>query len=215
MNQKKVLPPGQMLTEKFPILHEGPVPNYDLNQWTFKIFGAVEQEITLSWQQFSNLPMNTMVNDIHCVTTWSRYDNRWEGVYLEDIMNVVKVDPRATHIMVYGFLNEPMVYSANMPLAQVLGHKSMFALKHDGKDITPKHGYPVRFVCPESLYFWKSAKWAEGIEFMIGDRRGYWEMRGYHNEADPFKEQRFSADEAKPSGYFGVDEWANQSGDDE
>lgn len=207
----KVLPPGQMLTTKFPILHEGAVPEYDLTQWTFKIFGAVDQERTLSWEEFSTLPRHTMNNDIHCVTTWSRYDNEWEGLFLEDIMKLVNVDPATTHVMVYGYLNGSMNYSANIEIAKLLGHKSMFAFKHEGKELTTKHGFPVRFVCPETMYFWKAVKWAEGIEFMRSNRPGYWEQRGYHMEANPMREERFSDKDYKPSGYFGVDEWANQN----
>lgn len=209
-NSAKILPPGQLLTEKWPILHEGEVPQYDLTTWDFKIFGAVEQEQSLNWEQFSSLPRQVMNNDIHCVTTWSRYDNTWEGIFLEDIMELAKPDPEATHIMVYGYLNGARQYSANIEIAKLLGHKSMFAFKHNGQELTPKHGYPVRFVCPETMYFWKATKWADGIEFMKGDRPGYWEQRGYHMEADPMKEQRFSDEATKPSGYFGADEWKDQ-----
>jgi DMSO/TMAO reductase YedYZ molybdopterin-dependent catalytic subunit len=210
-NNAKILPPGQLLTEKFPILHEGAVPQYDLSKWTFKVFGAVDQEKTLNWDAFSSLPRHTMNNDIHCVTTWSRYNNDWEGIYLEDIMNLAQVDPKATHVMIYGYLNGSMNYSSNIEIKKLLGEKSMFAFKHGGKDLSPKHGYPVRFVCPETMYFWKATKWADGIEFMTEDRPGYWEQRGYHMIADPLKEQRFSDTNYKPSGYFGADEWANQS----
>jgi DMSO/TMAO reductase YedYZ molybdopterin-dependent catalytic subunit len=210
-NNLKTLPPGQILTAKFPILHEGSVPEYNLDKWDFRIFGAVDQERTLDWREFSALPKHTMVNDIHCVTTWSRYDNKWDGVYLEEIMNLVKVDPDVTHIMVYGYLDGTRNFSANMPIKELLGHKSMFAFKHDGNDLANKHGYPTRFVCPETMYFWKAVKWADGIEFMKHDRPGYWEQRGYHMEGNPFKEERFSERNFRPSGYFGTDEWADQT----
>lgn len=212
--QTKKLPPGQLLTTKFPILHEGAVPDYDLAKWDFRIFGAVKQEKTLNWDEFSALPIHRMHNDIHCVTTWSRYDNEWEGIYLEDIMKLVDVDPEATHVMIYGFLNGARNYSANIEIKKLLGHQSMFALAHDGKPLSPKHGYPVRFVCPETMYFWKAVKWADGIEFMKGDRPGYWEQRGYHMNADPYREQRFSDESYRPSGYAGVDEWAGQTDED-
>lgn len=184
---------------------------YDVEAWDFKITGAVEKEITLNWTEFSALPRHQMKNDIHCVTTWSRYDNEWEGIYLEDLMEYAKADPEATHIMVYGYLNGSRNYSANMAIKDLLGRKSMFAFKHDGKEISKKHGFPVRFVCPETMYFWKAVKWADGIEFMKENRPGYWEQRGYHMEANPFKEERFSDTSYKPPGYFGADEWKDQN----
>jgi DMSO/TMAO reductase YedYZ molybdopterin-dependent catalytic subunit len=181
-------PPGQTLTEKWPVLHYGSVPRVDLARWRFKIFGLVEEPVELTWQQFEALPRTSITRDIHCVTTWSRLDNTFEGVPFREVLNLVKPLPEARYAMVhaeYGF-------TTNLPLADLDRDDVLFADKHDGKPLTPDHGWPLRLVVPH-LYFWKSAKWVRGIEFMTEDRAGFWERNGYHMRGDPWKEERYSA----------------------
>ncbi len=204
--QAKRLPPGQFLTEKFPILHEGDVPEIDLATWQLRIFGAVAQEQTISFEQIMALPPVEITDDIHCVTRWSKFDTRWEGVRFRDLLEQLGIDvlPEATHVMVHGG-NE---YETNVPLADLMGDQVLLAYHYDGIPLTPKHGWPLRLVVPH-LYFWKSAKWIEGLEFMTADRPGFWEQNGFHNEADPFREERFSG-EALP---IPEDEWTKKEYD--
>lgn len=183
------LPSGQMLTERFPILTEGEVPRYDLDDWSFRIFGEEEEEKVLTFADFGALPQTKMTVDIHCVTRWSKFDTTWEGVLFRDLLKLVKVKSDARHVMIHGDYD----YEANVPLADLLGDQILFATKYDGKPLTDKHGWPMRLIVPH-LYFWKSVKWIRGIEFMKEDRPGYWERNGFHNVADPFKEERFSGE---------------------
>ncbi|MCL6515693.1 sulfite oxidase-like oxidoreductase [Alicyclobacillus sp.] len=183
------LPPGQIRTEKWPVLHAGTVPRVDLATWTFRIFGLVDAERTLTWPEFLALPKYEHTSDIHCVTTWSRFDNRWEGVAFRDVMNLVRVATEARYVMVHA----EQGYTTNLPLEDLLQEGVMFALRHDGRDLTPEHGWPLRLVVPH-LYFWKSAKWVRGIEFMAEDRPGFWEQYGYHLYGDPWQEQRYRDD---------------------
>ena len=184
------LPPGQVLTQKFPVLHYGPVPHYpDLSQWDLRVFGLVKEEKWLTWEEFNRLPRTRVVADIHCVTRWSMLDTEWEGVRFRDFIEAVPIEilPEARYVMVhaeYGF-------TANLPLEVMLDDDVLLATHFGGKPLTPEHGYPLRLVVPKK-YFWKSAKWVRGIEFMAEDRLGFWEQAGYHNEADPWKEQRFA-----------------------
>ncbi|WP_433945708.1 sulfite oxidase-like oxidoreductase [Paenibacillus sp. SN-8-1] len=184
------LPPGQTLTEKFPILHEGPVPEYEMNSWTLRVFGEVEEERIFSLDELKALPQSRSESDIHCVTRWSKFDTRWEGVKFRDFMKSLRVLPEAKYVMIHADTN----YETNLPLEDLLHEDVLLAFNYDDKPLTPKHGYPLRLVVPH-LYFWKSAKWVRGIEFMKEDRKGFWESHGFHNTADPFKEQRFSSDE--------------------
>jgi len=181
------VPPGQFLTEKFPVLHYGSVPVYaSLDNWDLRIFGLVEAPLRFNWEQFTNLPTNTQTVDIHCVTRWSKLDTTWTGVPWSVILNLVKVNPEATHVMAhceYGF-------TANIGLDVLDDDDTMLAYLYDGKPLEPEHGYPLRMLVPKK-YFWKSAKWLRGLEFMEGDRPGFWERNGYHMEGDPWKEQRF------------------------
>lgn len=184
------LPPGQVLTEKFPVLHYGPVPHYpDLSRWDLRVFGLVKEEKRLTWEEFNRLPRTRIVADIHCVTRWSKLDTVWEGVRFRDFIEAVPIEvlPEARYVMVhaeYGF-------TANLPLDVMLDDDVLLATHYGGEPLTPEHGYPLRLVVPKK-YFWKSAKWVRGIEFMAEDRLGFWEQAGYHNEADPWKEQRFA-----------------------
>ncbi|MBF0169811.1 MAG: sulfite oxidase-like oxidoreductase [Nitrospinae bacterium] len=190
MSEKKRLPPGQRLTQEFPILHFGGVPDFDRARWSFRIFGAVAEEKTLTYDRFLALPNTERTEDFHCVTGWSRYDNRWTGVSSRTVAGLVTLLPGAAHVLVHGEQN----YTTNLPLAEFLDDDVLFAWRHDGADLTPEHGYPLRLVVPK-LYAWKSAKWVRGIEFMTEDQRGFWESYGYHNHGDPWTEERYSSQE--------------------
>jgi DMSO/TMAO reductase YedYZ molybdopterin-dependent catalytic subunit len=181
------VPPGQVLTEKWPVLHYGSVPSVDLKRWCFRIFGLVKAERALTWPQFLALPTITRTADFHCVTGWSRLENHWEGVATQELLKLVEVDPRAKFVMVHGMNN----FTANLPLPEFLDDDAMFAYKHDGRDLTPEHGWPLRLIVPK-LYAWKSAKWVTGIELIAEDRPSFWEGYGYHMHGDPWKEERYS-----------------------
>ncbi len=185
------LPPGQYSTDRFPVLHAGSVPRYkDLSQWTFSITGLAANKAVLSWEEVLALPAVEVTVDIHCVTKWSKFDTIWRGVPFSTIWEIAKPHENVTHIMChceYGF-------TANLPVADLLGgNVALLAYEYDGKPLEPDHGYPLRFFVPK-LYFWKSAKWLRGIEFMAGDRPGFWEQNGYHMYGDPWKEQRYWGD---------------------
>ncbi|MGA2412492.1 MAG: sulfite oxidase-like oxidoreductase [Candidatus Binataceae bacterium] len=184
------LPPGQVLTTNFPVLSYGPAPRFNPARWDFSLIGMVEPQLRFTWEQFRALPRTIEVADFHCVTTWSRYDNRWEGIKVLDLMKMVKLDPRAKYV----FVLCDGGYSTNLPLEAFLDDDVMLAWGHDGKDLEPDHGFPLRLVVPK-LYAWKSAKWVRAIEFAINDRRGFWEVRGYHNNANPWTEERYSFQE--------------------
>jgi len=184
--RKDRVPPGQRLTEKWPALHHGSVPKIDINQWQFRIFGLVEKERRLSYKEFTALPMVKVYSDIHCVTGWSKLDNLWEGVASEEIRKLVNILPEAKFVMVHSTGG----FSTNLSLEDFFQPDVLFAIKHNGEPLTPEHGYPLRLVVPR-LYFWKSAKWVNGLEFMAKDKRGFWESGGYHNHGDPWKEERY------------------------
>jgi DMSO/TMAO reductase YedYZ molybdopterin-dependent catalytic subunit len=181
------VPPGQKLTEKWPALHYGSVPKIDIDQWQFNIFGLVEKERRLSYAEFTALPMVKVYSDIHCVTGWSRLDNLWEGVSSAQIKELVNILPEAKFVMVHSTGG----FSTNLSLDDFFQPDVLFAIKHNGEPLTKDHGYPLRLVVPR-LYFWKSAKWVSGVEFMAEDKRGFWESGGYHNHGDPWKEERYS-----------------------
>jgi len=191
------LPPGQSLTQKFPVLHYGPVPKFDAATWDFRIWGEVEEEKRWSWNEFNQLPRTSLKMDIHCVTRWSKFDNTWEGVSIKSMVEngLIKIKPTATHVMQhaeYGF-------TVNLPLSVVLQDNFMLATHLNGEPITPDHGYPLRglvgFIVGredlETPYLWKGAKWVRSLEFMPKDKRGFWEQAGYHNRADVWREERF------------------------
>ena len=185
--QGQRLPPGQVLTDKWPVLHHGSVPKVDLATWSFRVFGLVERETRWTWEQFLALPRVEVRTDIHCVTRWSRFDNLWQGVAVTEVLRRAGVKPEARHAIAHAEHG----FTANLPLAELLRDDVLLALKHDGVDLTPDHGWPLRLVAP-SRYFWKSAKWIRGLELTATDRPGFWEQNGYHNDADPWKEERFS-----------------------
>jgi DMSO/TMAO reductase YedYZ molybdopterin-dependent catalytic subunit len=182
------VPPGQYRTDKWPVLHYGSVPRVDLATWTFRIFGLVDEPAELSWDQFRALPSVTITTDIHCVTAWSRLAVSFEGVLAKTVLDLAKVRPEAKFVMAHAEAG----FEANVPLQYLLRDDAVFAWKADGEDLTPDHGWPLRLVIPP-LYFWKSAKWIRGIEFMAKDRAGFWERNGYHMRGDPWTEERYSS----------------------
>ena len=181
------VPPGQRLTDRWPVLHYGPVPKIDPAKWTFTISGLVKEERMLSYTEFVALPRVKVFSDIHCVTTWSRLNNLWEGVSTSAVKQVVTLLPEAKFVIVHGAGG----FTTNLTLADFLEPDVLFAMQHDGQPLTAEHGGPVRLVVPR-LYFWKSAKWVTGIQFTARDVPGFWECNGYHNHGDPWKEERYS-----------------------
>lgn len=185
------LPPGQSLTLKWPVLHDGDVPTFDAATWDFRVGGLVSQPLILSWSDFLALPRTEVTSDFHCVTRWSKFDNHWEGIPVRALLERVRPQGEATHVMVVGHKGETRYgYSTNLPLADLDRPDVLFALRHDGAPLDPEHGGPVRLVVPH-LYAWKSAKWVRGMIFMDADKPGYWERGGYHMRGDPFAEERF------------------------
>lgn len=202
-----LLPPGQIKTDKWPILHQGDVYQFDEATWYFKLFGEVEEEVTLNFKQVMSLPKTISTVDMHCVTTWSKFNTTFEGIAFREFLSFIKLDPEVKYVRIYGYLEGDWFgYSANLPLEALLGDDALFVYRwkddqRDWQEISPKHGYPLRFIPPASFYLWKGAKWASGIEFLKEDKPGYWEVRGYSMEANPFKEQRFADPFHKPSGF--------------
>ncbi|HXF81346.1 MAG TPA: sulfite oxidase-like oxidoreductase [bacterium] len=181
------LPPGQYATEKWPVLHYGTVPPFDPARWHFEVFGEVERPVRLTYPEFTALPRTTLTCDIHCVTAWSKLGVTFEGVPARAVLELAGVKPTAQFVMVHA----EQGYETNLPLAYLLAPDALLASRADGQDLTPEHGWPLRLVVPR-LYFWKSAKWVRGFELMARDRRGFWERNGYHNHADPWKEERYA-----------------------
>jgi DMSO/TMAO reductase YedYZ molybdopterin-dependent catalytic subunit len=191
------LPPGQSLTNKFPVLHYGPVPSFNPQTWDFKVTGEVVEPLALTWEQFQQLPRSKVKMDLHCVTRWSKFDTEWEGVAVRTLIDqgLLELKPGARYVLQiaeYGF-------TVNLPLNVVLADNFLLATHHDGAPITPEHGYPLRGVVGAipgrddlvTPYLWKGAKWLRGLRFMAEDRPGFWEQAGYHNEADVWKEERY------------------------
>lgn len=189
MREEGRLPPGQSLTLKWPVLHEGSVPPFDPKLWDLRVFGLVKNPAKLSWESFNHLPRITTTSDFHCVTRWSRFDNQWEGVAFREIIKLSEPSPEAQYVLVHA---EPG-YTANIPLPDLDHHNVLLATRHDGKPLDPEHGYPLRLIVPH-LYAWKSVKWVRGFEFLAADAAGFWEQNGYHMRGDPWKEQRFDTD---------------------
>ena len=187
--QAERVPPGQNVTKGWPVLHVGAVPAFNKETWDFRIFGLVDEEKRLTYDEFMALPQVTRTSDIHCVTGWSKFDNTWEGVPATAVLELVRVRPEAKHVMVHAENG----YTANIPLEDFLEDDVLFAHRHNGAPLTPEHGWPLRLVLPK-LYFWKSAKWVRGIELMAENRSGYWEKRGYHMYGHPWREQRYWGD---------------------
>jgi DMSO/TMAO reductase YedYZ molybdopterin-dependent catalytic subunit len=180
------LPPGQYLTEKWPVLHAGSVPSTDLATWDFRVWGQVEEPLTLSWDEFDALPKSENVQDIHCVTRWSRFDTRFRGVHWRELAKLVKPKPTANFVIAHC----EQGYTANVPIEFLEDDLALLATEADDEPLEPDHGWPLRLVIP-GKYFWKSAKWLRGIELSSIDKPGFWERYGYHNDADPWKEERY------------------------
>jgi DMSO/TMAO reductase YedYZ molybdopterin-dependent catalytic subunit len=181
------IPPGQHVIDNWPVLHEGETPAIDTTKWQFRIFGLVAQAKNLSYKEFISLPMVKVLSDIHCVTTWSKLDNLWEGVSANAIKEAAKPLPEARFVIIHADND----FTTNLTLDDFFAEDVLFAVKHNDKPLAAEHGGPVRLVVPR-LYFWKSAKWVSGVEFTADDRPGFWESRGYHNHGDPWKEERRS-----------------------
>jgi len=185
-------PPGQALTSKWPVLTYGLTPRFNPRTWTFRCFGLVAEPVSWTWEEFLKLPRTEITCDIHCVTRWSRLDNRFEGVHIREIMKRVSLRPEARYVMVHA---DPD-YTTNLPLAELVDDDVLLALAHDGQDLSPEHGGPLRLVVPK-LYFWKSAKWVRAFEFLEVNPPGFWEENGYHMRGDPWLEERFTGQETR------------------
>lgn len=183
---KDRLPPGQYLTKKWPVLSYERTPDGLPVDWKLSMTGEVEQPLELTWDEFLSLPRTTLTSDFHCVTTWSRYENIWEGVHIREILKRVKPLPGAKYVMAHSWTG----YTTNMPYEALDDDDVLIVLKHDGEDLELVHGGPARLLVPK-LYAYKSAKWLNGLEFLQQDRPGFWEQRGYHNHADPWNEERY------------------------
>ena len=183
------VPPGQYVTDRWPVLHAGVVPDVDLASWDFVVGGLVENPSTWDLAGFKALPAAEVVTDIHCVTKWTRLDTRWEGIPVTEVLERVVPADQATHVLVkaeHGF-------TANLPLEDFARPENLFAWRHGGEDLEPEHGWPMRLVVPH-LYFWKSVKWVRGFDLLDHDEPGFWERNGYHMHGDPFQEQRYWGD---------------------
>jgi DMSO/TMAO reductase YedYZ molybdopterin-dependent catalytic subunit len=181
------VPPGQFVTDDFPVLSAGPTPHAPMSQWSLIIRGAVGRATTWSWEEFAALPHVTVTTDIHCVTKWSKLDTVWRGVSLDTLLETVA--PRGRFVSAWSDGG----YTTNLPLDAIVGGKAWIAVEYDGRPLPAEHGGPARLLVPK-LYFWKSAKWVRGIEVLEQDEPGFWEVNGYHNVGDPWKEQRYQGD---------------------
>ncbi len=195
MDKEGRLPPGQSLTVKFPVLHYGSIPTFDPQTWRFRIWGEVEEEIRWSWEEFNALPKTEIQLDIHCVTKWSKFDTIWKGISIPSLIDagLIQLKTEAAYVLQYAKGG----YTTNLPLDIVLQKNFLLATHFNGKPLTPEHGAPLRGMVghiPDSeiktTYFWKGAKWLTGLEFLSEDQMGFWEKAGYHNNGDPWKEQR-------------------------
>lgn len=196
MRSEGRLPPGQSLTARFPVLHYGPIPSVNLATWDLKFWGLVDEPLTLSWEQFNQLPKTTLRMDLHCVTKWSMFDSEWEGVLIRTLIEngMLKIKPEARYVLQHAEYG----YTTNLPLSVMLQDNFLMGTHYNGQPITPEHGYPLRGVIGalpgrkdlETPYLWKGAKWLRGLQFLSEDQMGFWEEAGYHNEADVWKEQR-------------------------
>jgi len=188
LRQSGRLPAGQSLTLKWPVLHVGTVPSFDPKQWDFKVCGLVENPLCFKWHEFQKLPRKRINADFHCVTSWSKFDNEWEGVPFSVIAEKAQPKPEARFVMVLAENN----YTTNLPLEDLMADDVIFADRHAPEPLDATHGAPLRLVVPH-LYAWKSAKWVRGLNFIAEDEPGYWEQFGYHMYGDPFREQRFQS----------------------
>ncbi|MPZ69710.1 MAG: molybdopterin-dependent oxidoreductase [Actinobacteria bacterium] len=186
------VPPGQRITRGWPVLHVGGVPRFDESSWQLEVAGEVAAHVSLTYAELKALPGMEMRSDFHCVTGWSKFDNYWTGVKVTTILDLATPRKSATHVSV----GDGDEYTANLPLEVLLDDDVMVAWAHNGKDLAPKHGFPLRLVVPK-YYGWKSVKWVRSFELIAADRRGFWELRGYHNRADPWLEERYSYQESR------------------
>lgn len=181
------LPPDQYETEKWPILDLGIKPNVPLDKWQLRVDGAVEESVTLSWDDFQRLPQHEDASDFHCVTKWSLMDQKWKGVQFSTLAALVRPLPSATHVLIHAHDG----YSTNLPLEEALKDDVLLVHTWNGQPLPRDHGGPVRMITPQ-LYAWKGAKWINRIEFLTQDRKGFWELRGYSNSAHPWRNDRYS-----------------------
>ena len=189
MNEERQprVPPGQYVTGRLPILHVGAIPPFDREKWDFEVRGLVESAVKLTYDELMALPVKEVVADIHCVTGWSKLDTRWKGVAPQEVLRLASPKPEAAYVLVHCEGG----YTTNLLLEALLDDDVVLAYGYEGKDLAPEHGGPLRLVVPKR-YFYKSAKWVRGLELLAEDRPGFWEQRGYHNDADPWKEERFA-----------------------
>ena len=196
MKKENRLPPGQSLTQKFPVLHYGAVPPFDPETWRFRVWGEVEEERSWRWEEFSRLPRTEITLDIHCVTRWSKFDTSWAGVSVKALIDqeILRPLPTARYVLQHAAGG----YTTNLPLEILLQDNFLLATHYNGEPLTPEHGYPLRGIVGQipdredlkTPYFWKGAKWLTGLEFLTEDQLGFWEQAGYHNQGDVWKEQR-------------------------
>jgi DMSO/TMAO reductase YedYZ molybdopterin-dependent catalytic subunit len=180
------LPPGQIVTRKWPVLHYSNVPRIVQEDWRFEVSGLVGRSLSLTWEDLAQFGRQETVCDIHCVTRWSRYDNTFSGVPVRAILDASGVSPDARHAMVHAAPD----YTTNLPLADLDREENLLATHHNGEPLSAEHGGPIRLIVPH-LYFWKSAKWVTGFELLDDDWPGFWEENGYHMRGDPWGEERF------------------------
>jgi DMSO/TMAO reductase YedYZ molybdopterin-dependent catalytic subunit len=183
------VPPGQHLVEDFPVLSAGPTPRIAHEKWTFTLKVGPKPVKSWTWTEFNALPQTKMTRDIHCVTTWSKLNTPWEGVLIDDILADAGLEPPTGFVLAHSFDG----YSTNVPVTDLASGKAMVATRYEGKPLEPDHGGPARLLVPH-LYFWKSAKWVNGLQFTERDEAGFWELRGYHIYGDPWREQRYMND---------------------
>lgn len=186
---KSRIPPGQSLTDGFPVLTAGPTPHVATSDWKFTLKNGPRPVKSWTWQEFNRLPQTTVTKDIHCVTTWSKLDTKWSGVMIDDILADAGIEAPTAFTLAHSYDH----YATNVPFADLQASKAMIATKYAGQPITADHGGPARLLVPH-LYFWKSAKWINALQFTTKDEPGFWESRGYHMYGDPWKEQRFNGD---------------------
>ena len=185
----KRLGPGQHLTEDFPVLSAGPTPRIRIEDWAFTLTVGPKPIKKWNWAEFNALPQTEITRDIHCVTTWSKFDTGWRGVLIDDILDAAGIEAPTRFALAHSYDD----YSTNVPVADLTDGRAMVATHFDGKPLTPDHGGPARLLVPH-LYFWKSAKWVNALQFTETDTAGFWELRGYHMYGDPFREQRYTDD---------------------
>lgn len=183
------LPPGQYKEDGFPVLSAGPTPQVATQSWRFTLKDGPRPLASWSWEAFNALPKTRLKRDIHCVTKWSKFDTSWEGVRVDDILAAAGIEAPTPYVLAHSYDG----YTTNVPYADLAGDRAIVAVAYEGRPIAPDHGGPARLLVPH-LYFWKSAKWVNALQFTSRDEPGFWELRGYHIYGDPWKEQRFTGD---------------------